>query len=387
MRKCDNCGAVNGASAVFCGLCHSALIARTSARKETTTVEKANRAPLVLAALAAIVLTVFAWSLTRPSVFSEPTSPKTVVFNWDYESRPYSLELTLHQNIYRFYGNEPKGVLIGREERDLVKYLSSLESDDTIKDLVASIGVLAEQNDLSDEETVELAVAFVQSIPYDFEVAGTDRARTPRYAYEILYDNQGICSEKSYLAYLMLREMGYGAAVFIYPKENHMNIGIQSPLEHSTDRTGYSVVETTNRNIKIGIIPDIDTKGQALQTEALQDFNLRNPSTTKGKNLSSPIVYARAQGNEYAGVIERFQARKELAETQDILEAQSALIKSEQTDLDALRRRLEEYRARNNVRAYNSQVNSYNRDAKDLEGLINDYNKHVSRYNALLGEI
>ena len=388
MRECDSCGAVNGDTAEFCGLCHSTLRARTGSRKEAgEAIEETNRAPLVLAALAVIVMTVFAWSLTRPSVFSEPIGPKAVVFNWDYESRPYSIELTLHQNVYRFYGNQPKGVLVGREEDGLAKYLSPPKGDDTIKELVASISTLAAQNDLSDEEAVELAVAFVQSIPYDFETAGTDGARTPRYAYEVLYDNRGICSEKSYLAYTMLREMGYGAAVFTYPKENHMNIGVQSPLEHSTDRTGYSVVETTNRDIKIGIIPDIDTNGQALQTGALQEFNLRNLSTTLGKNLSSPIVYARTQGSEYTRVIERFQAGKELAETQEILAIQKALIESGQADLDRLRRRLDAYRAGNDVRAYNSLLDSYNREKEDIESLIYEYNMQVNRYNALIGDI
>ena len=387
MRKCDSCGAVSGDTAEFCGLCHSAFSVQTGSRKELGVIKKTNRAPLVLAALVAIIITIFSWSLTRPSVFSAPTEPKAVVFNWDYESRPYSLELTLHQNIYGFYGNQPKGMLKGREEEGLVKYLNPPQDDRTIKELVASINILAEQNDLSDEEAVELAVAFVQSIPYDFETAGTDGARTPRYAYEVLYDNRGICSEKSYLAYTILREMGYGAAVFIYPKENHMNIGILSPLEHSTDGTGYSVVETTNRDIKIGIIPNIDTNGQALQTEALLEFNLRNPSTTKGKNLSSPIVYARAQGREYTGVIERFRASQEIAETRQTLTTQKTLIENAQADLNRQRRRLNNYRARNDVRAYNSLVDSYKREAEDLEGLISEYNRLVSRYNALIGEI
>ncbi len=348
---------------------------------------RASRTPLILAVFAAIFVTVFAWVFTRPSVFAEPMDPKVAVFNWEYDSRPYSIELILYDNIYRFYGDQPKGVLIGREEDGLTKYLNPLEDDGTIKELVASMRALVAQNGLSDEEAVELAVTFVQSIPYDFDAVGTDDARMPRYAYEVLYDNLGICSEKSYLAYAMLREMGYGAAVFSYPKENHLNIGVQSPLEHSTDRTGYSVVETTNRDIKIGIIPDIDPSGQAIQTEALQRYNLLNPSTTKGKSLSSPIVYARTQGKEYAGVIERFQAGKELVEIQESLAAQKELIETGQADLDGLRDRLDDYRNRKAVRAYNSLADSYNRDVGDLKNLIDEFNRQVSRYNVLVTEI
>lgn len=391
MRECDSCGATNGDTAEFCGLCHHAFTGSSGPGNELgdplKPARELNLAPLIMAVVAALVITVFGWSLTRPSVFAEPSGPKVLAFDWDYGSRSYSLDLTLYQNVYRFYGNQPKGVLIGREEQGLAKYLNPKEGDDTVKDLVASINGLAAQNDLSDEETVELAVTFVQSIPYDFEAVDTADARQPRYAYEVLYDNLGICSEKSYLAYAMLREMGYGVAVFTYPKENHMNIGIQSPLEHSTDQTGYSVVETTNRDIKIGIIPNIDPSGQAMQTQAMQEFNLRNPGTTEGKNLSSPLVYAPTKGAEYTGVVERFRASREIAETREVLAVQSALIERGKSDLDELRSRLEAQRAGRDVRAYNSLVNSYNREAEDLEDLVDEYNIQISRYNALIRDI
>lgn len=332
-----------------------------------------------------VVLALFFW---RPPAFPEPSGPKLVTFSWKYDDRPYSLTLTLHQSVYGYYRSEPKGILLGKEEEGLEKYLGLPAEDATIKELAVSISTLAAQNNLSEEQKVELAVAFVQSIPYDDQKAVGEGAQTPRYAYEVLYDNSGICSEKSFLAYTLLREMGYGTAVFAYPNENHMNIGIEAPIEYSTDQTGYSMVETTNRDIKIGIIPDLDpASGRARQIGVLPQFNIGNPGTTAGKNLSSPVVYARTRGRKYSGVVKRFQARRELADIQKFLSAQVTVLDRQEIERDALRRRLDEYRAKNDVRAYNSLVNLYNKQAGELKGLITQYNEQVTRHNALLSDI
>jgi len=83
----------------------------------------------------------------------------------------------------------------------------------------------------------------------------------------------------------------------------------------------------------------------------------------------------------------RIPAHKTAAEIQEILATQNALIESGQADLDRLRGRLDDYRAGNDVRAYYSLAGSYNREAADLESLIDEYNMQVNRYKALIGDI
>ena len=70
-----------------------------------------------------------------------------------------------------------------------------------------------------------------------------------RYPYEVLYDEKGVCGEKSELLAFILREMGYGVAFFYYPPENHEAIGIKCPKRHSVGRTGYCLIETTGPSI------------------------------------------------------------------------------------------------------------------------------------------
>lgn len=343
----------------------------------------------VFLSLSVVLASLFAWYLLREQTFPELSEPKEAAYNWTYANRPYTLTLTLHKSAYDFYDRSPKGILLGKEKASLEKYLRMAERDNSIKDLVARIKESAAKARLNEEQTLEFAVSFVQSIPYDTRrAADPDLVRQPRYAYQVLFDNQGICSEKSFLAYVVLRELGYGVAVFRYPKENHMNIGVESPLEYSTDNTGYSVIETTNEKTKIGVIPNLDPlSGQALQTQAVQEFNLRNPNTTTGKNLSSPLVYAKTTGKTYAGVIKTFQAQREFADTQAFLTAQRPVIEANQNDFLALDRRMKDLRAKNAFDAYNSLVYSHNRKVEELKELVDDFNTKVARYNALILEI
>lgn len=309
--------------------------------------------------------------------------PKTITYDWDYNSRLYSLSLTLHRSIADFYGREPKGIVVGREEASLKKYLILPDEDNCIDELAARLDELAAEGGLDENQKLELAVAFVQSIPYDTEKAKTDR-RHPRYIYEVLYENKGICSDKSFLMYALLRKMGYGAAIFEYLKENHMNVGVQCDMQYSTDNSGYSMIETTNPKFKIGAIPSIDSSSsQAVEQQTFRQYNLRNPNTTTGKQLSSPTVLAETTGKKYSGIAQTVQTSREIADIQDYLIRQKPIIEQKQADISALERQMSGYRAANDVGSYNALVAPHNQLSNEIRTLVDDYNAKVNRYNAL----
>ena len=70
-----------------------------------------------------------------------------------------------------------------------------------------------------------------------------------RYPYEVIYDNEGVCGEKSELLAFLLREMGYGVVFFYNKLENHESIGIKCPKKFSLDDSGYCFIETTGPSI------------------------------------------------------------------------------------------------------------------------------------------
>ena len=51
-----------------------------------------------------------------------------------------------------------------------------------------------------------------------------------KYPYEILYENKGVCSDKSRLLACLLKELGFGCVLFVYNSENHEAVGIKCPI-------------------------------------------------------------------------------------------------------------------------------------------------------------
>ena len=103
------------------------------------------------------------------------------------------------------------------------------------------------------DDQVRIAISLVQNIPYgpsNRTVSfGEGVLNYSRYPYEVLYDQEGICGEKSALLAFILKEMGYDVAFLYYAQENHEALGIRCPVEYSVDGTGYCFIETVGPSI------------------------------------------------------------------------------------------------------------------------------------------
>ena len=116
--------------------------------------------------------------------------------------------------------------------------------------LVLSIQNLAP----GDKDTqARIAISLVQNIPFGasnktYNFAGQNVSYS-RYPYQVLYDNEGVCGEKTELLAFILRELGYGVSFFYYQDENHEALGIKCPIGESFSFTGYCFVETTGPSI------------------------------------------------------------------------------------------------------------------------------------------
>ncbi len=351
-------------------------------------VKRKNRRSLLIPSLLIIgmLFAVFGgWLYFQPR-FPVLKDPKIMTYTWNYQNQPYSLSLAVYKSVFDYYNHKQKGIFIGHEETSLNRYLKIPAEDNTFKELTEKLNELAVKNGLDDDQKLELAVSFVQNISYDTAKAKTD-LKHPRYAYEVLYEDKGICSGKSFLMYAILRQMGYGSAIFDYPNEKHMNVGVETAMEYSTDNTGYSMVETTNPKLKIGVIPSIDkTSRQAQEKQGLQQFNLRNPNTTSGTDLSSPKLYAKTSGKKYNGVIRTFQAEREIADIKNFLSRRGPIIKQKEGEITIIEQRMRALKSSNNVPAYNALVNPHNRLVNEAKAMIDEYNSQVNKYNSLVKE-
>jgi hypothetical protein len=112
------------------------------------------------------------------------------------------------------------------------------------------------KNELSDREILEIIIDFIQGIPY--EIPGNYYGiYTPS---EVLYRDAGDCDSKSLLAALILKEMGYEAAIFYSDEYAHAMLGLNVPSageykEHNG--TPYYFTEMTATGWQIGeLSPD-----------------------------------------------------------------------------------------------------------------------------------
>jgi hypothetical protein len=158
-----------------------------------------------------------------------------------------------------------------RQSLELEKIIIGIRSSTRIKD-----------------DQARTAISLVQTIPYDIVGAQTDNI-TNRYPYQVLFENKGVCGEKSRLLALLLRQLGFEVVLLDYKQENHMAVGIKCPYRYSQyiiDNISYCFIETTTQSIIT------DNEGEYIST---------------GKLTSTPTAYLINKGNSFDDVLEEYR--------------------------------------------------------------------------------
>ncbi len=213
-------------------------------------------------------------------------APRATCYRYDNDTTPCSSDE--RQQYYLKYINEP----------DQEKYLGNL-----VNSIRAATPVQDDQ--------ARIAISLVQQIPYDYDKFSAGCRGRPRYPYQVLYDDKGVCEEKSLLLACLLRELGYGIALFEYPSEGHMAVGIKSPVAYAYKNTGYAFVETT--------LPTIVTDDQELYKGI-------------GKLTGSPNIYTVSDGISLNSVSEEFRDAHELIQIETLVYSSGESLDEDQSD-------------------------------------------------------
>ena len=128
------------------------------------------------------------------------------------------------------------------DEDFIFRNLDNEEQKDELLKLVEKI----KEESSNQDERARIAISLVQTIPYDWTGFRTGDL-TGRYSYEVLYDDAGVCGEKSELLAFLLRELGFGVALFRYP--DHQAVGIKCSSEYDYQSSGYCFIETASPSI------------------------------------------------------------------------------------------------------------------------------------------
>lgn len=356
-------------------------------------------------------LRTFGGKLAEASFPEERTDPRSVDYSWEYKGHAYALSETLYGNIDAYYQKSPaKSYYEGDSEEEYYGRLAGsleAEQDDTLARVARDLSALGQEHGLSSEGTLELAVAFVQAIPYDqakyeLVVASQDadaEATWPRLPYEVLYDEAGICTDKSLLAVALAGELGYGTALFESESEQHMAAAIECTQSYSSYGSGYCYTEVTAAGFRIG---DADTGGMEAGRATARSWARRAKAESDKADWR---VLGRREGGTYEGIVGTVAELKELdsletraddasgrieelkaeyarageeAQKAD-QEAESAYRQYQAHPSKALYARYEQ-----SYRAYGAAYDLYKAKGKEYEAAIGEYNALADEYNGLL---
>lgn len=132
-------------------------------------------------------------------------------------------------------------------------------------------------------DRVRAAASLTQNIDYDYnkatgeEEVATGRGHGTRYPYETLYENSGICGEKSFLITYLLKELGYGTATMVFLSPLHRVAGVKCAPEYDFRDTGYCIIQPNYRKM-------ITWEGSQKDEDPYQITVLSDGKTLNAKN-------------------------------------------------------------------------------------------------------
>ncbi len=200
------------------------------------------------------------------------TGPKTVNYPYVLRGKPGLVRFDAYRGV-NDYLSKKYPASFGDDHDYWIQFVDESVQDRYLKQLADNIR--AAETDRDDQ--VRAAISMVQSIhyiDYSFDTAA-------KYPYHVLYHQNGDCDEKSLLLAYLLRDLGYGVAVFVFEQESHMTVGIKAPDRYCYGKTGYAFIETT--------VPSIPTDAEG-------DY------AGTGKLRSDPKVFVVADGDSFEGI-------------------------------------------------------------------------------------
>lgn len=336
-------------------------------------------------------------SITLPSSSSKKDSVSSS-FSWNFRGNSYEMSIPLSQTLYTSYSQSPKvysykGKLPDNWTEEYNTMFLEVKPDDYTFDTVASaILSLARRDGMSNDDTVNFALSFAQSVPYDF--SKDIKKDHTQYPYETLFTKKGVCADKTFLAYQLLKRLGYGVAILQYLDINHQAVGVKCPTEDSVDGSGYCYAETTNY-LPVGMIPtSFGSNGQSDTPVSTNNFD----KLFDTKRLGKGDVLVKTGGKSYTGIpvlkekiASLVSLEKEMADTKNYIASSTIVLESKKNTFSDLKTVIEtaaknrDYDAyKENITKYNASASEYQATYKSYQDMVNLYNKDVKTYNELL---
>ena len=213
-------------------------------------------------------------------ISSYQTNPKNISLEYTLNGKKKSIDFVLYQGANDYISKLSSSINQSENPSLLDFRLKNLNQQIQMQFLYPLL-LEIEEITPNKEDQMRIAVSLVQNIPFESSnktiQVGNEKIAYQRRAYEILYEQKGVCSEKSELLVFLLRELGYNSAFIYYPLENHEAVGIKCSKKYALNNTDYCFIETT---------------GPAIITDAKTEYlgNARLSSTPEVINISEGLT-------------------------------------------------------------------------------------------------
>jgi hypothetical protein len=320
-------------------------------------------------------------SIEVPHIALAATQSSPIVATHTFPFEDASVTLTLPVDAALYYGakstdksvairgNVSESVWVSDSYRAMINDMAQTEF---YNDVTGEFSRMQLEQHLTDDEYIELLMAYVQSLKY------VNKPDNPaKFPVETAVDQSGDCDDKSLLLAGLLSHEGYKVALFVFDPESHMAVGIGS-TDAFYKNTGYAYIETTNFSFA-GIPPKSLQGGTVLRSEPLViPIGTGTKIYTGGKEtvyINDAVTLADQRARNLAVQISALDT--ELTEKQNrisSMEAQMLLLQSSGNTAS--------YNAQ--VPAHNALVSEYNARLSTYRSLVSQYNKYSDLHNYIL---
>ena len=192
---------------------------------------------------------------TMAPVYCPPEFPVLKYYDWEYDGRNY--------NFYLCYANSAnEDYSVNRSTRsDYWNFVDDPFSAPTVETVARMLDNLSIRENMSDNQRIGLAIAFVQSLPYTYDNASTPYDDYPRYPSETIFADGGDCEDTAILMDAVLKKMGYSVVLFHLPR--HVASGVAcdpktfdyNVTSFAYNGRSYCYLETTGEGYLLGEWP------------------------------------------------------------------------------------------------------------------------------------
>jgi hypothetical protein len=182
------------------------------------------------------------------------TYPKKILLKYVLRGEEKEIPFVIYRGVENYVSNLTRYLVYENGEKPSIQdFKLKIINEPIQREYLLPLVIEIQNSADSKEDQLRIAVSLVQQIPFGFSekltLFGGRYINYSRYPYDVLWDSEGICGEKSDLLAFLLKELGYDIVLFHHYDENHESVGVKCPEEYSLDNTGYCFIETTGASI------------------------------------------------------------------------------------------------------------------------------------------